>query len=425
MKRKYLYLLSSLIVVSCKTVKPEATVKHTLGDVSWSDGRWTYLELDRASFIHMNNSSYLPESHVLSVKATEWVRRLHAAVIATYPQKMANIPHPQIIVMKKSSPDAFAARKRNVSYKVNVKLSLENVPNEVPKQTNPLYFNTSNNALAHNIFPPEITVPISNALDYATWFTKIHYPCSLETTGNTEVPLAYGAQCALESYLKLSDYSAEFVTQAAPNWLIVTSGLFAVLPSEESFAAVIAHELAHYYRAHVVKDVKHYNHCYRLNDPEHKPVIEQELQGLCRDLKAGRSRGGVDAALAATKVGLGVYTIEEEADELALELLTLAGIQPMKATEAWFALFERADHSVTQTEVPLARCKELFKNNWKDQNGNTVAIPVGDYQDTHHSWCFRVFNTTNEIAIHGYSVKRPLELDPIDWLEMAALGRNP
>lgn len=425
MRRKYLYILSCLMVMSCKTVKPESKIKHTLGDVSWSDGRWTYLELDRASFIRMNNSSYLPENHALSVKAAEWVRRLHAAVIAKYPHKMSQIPHPQIIVMKKSSPDAFAARKRTVSYKVNVRLSHGSIPGSGAKQTNPLYFNTSSNKLAHNIFPPEITVPISNTSDYATWFTKIHYPCSLETTGNTEVPLAYGAQCDLESYLKLTDYSSEFVTQAAPNWLIVTSGLFAVLPSEESFAAVIAHELAHYYRAHVVKDVKHYNHCYRLNDPEHKPVIEQELQGLCRDLKAGRSRGGIDAATAATKLGLGVYTIEEEADELALELLTLAGIQPIKATEAWFALFEHADHSITQTEVPLTRCKELFKNNWKDQNGNAVAIPVGDYEDTHHSWCFRVFNTTNEIEIHGYTVKRPLELNPFDWAEIANLGRNP
>ena len=124
-------------------------------------------------------------------------------------------------------------------------------------------------------------------------------------------------------------------------------------------------------------------------------------------------------------MGLGVYTVEEGADELALEILSLAGIEPLKATEAWFALFEHADANVTQTEIPFSRCRELFKNNWRDQAGNPVAVPVGDYQDTHHSWCFRVFNTTNEIAIHNYHVERPLGLDAQEWQKFRVLGGSP
>lgn len=422
-------LLASVIFASqggwgCKTTRPQSDTKHTAGHVSWDDGRWTYLDLDRDAFIRMNNSAYLDEHHELSRISTAWVNRLHDAVMKKYPTKMAGIPHPKIIVMKKSSPDAFAAKRRTVSYKLKIKITTDTVDETTLKMTQPLYL-SSNGKLAHNLFPPEVSIPVDDPSDYSRWFSKIHTPCTVENTSSSQTPWAYGKDCQRESYLTSSQWSPEFVTQAAPNWLIVTSGLFKILPTEESFAAVLAHELAHYYRAHVVKDTKHYNHCYMLNDPDHKPVEREELKNLCRDLKAGRGRGGMDPAIAAAQVGLGVYTIEEEADELALEILSLAKIDPIKATDAWFALFEHADQNVTQTEVPLARCRELFKNNWRDNNGNSVAIPIGDYQDTHHSWCFRVFNTTNEIMTHNYSVDVPLRLEPTNWRRIQARAENP
>jgi hypothetical protein len=374
--------------------------------------------------MRMNNSTYLDESHDLSQISTAWINRLHYAVIKKYPVKMSGIPHPKIIVMKKSSADAFAAKRRTVSYKLNTKMTMDAVDDNALKMTQPLYL-SSNGKLAHNIFPPEISISVDDPADYSRWFSKIYAPCTIEKTSSNKAPWAYGKDCQLESYLSPSQWSPEFITQAAPNWIIVTSGLFKVLPTEESFAAVLAHELAHYYRAHVVKDVKHYNHCYMLNDPNHKPVEREELKNLCRDLKAGRGRGGMEPAVAAARVGLGVYTIEQEADELALEILSLAKITPLKATEAWFALFEHADQNVTQTEVPLDRCRELFKNNWRDTSGNLVAIPIGDYEDTHHSWCFRIFNTTNEIRTHNYSVDEPLLLDPAEWRKIQVRADNP
>ena len=283
-----------ICLAGCKTVQPQSKVKHNLGAVSWSDGSWTYLDLDRNTFIKMNNSSYLPETHQLSLKSKEWVDRLHAAVVSKYPQKMKDIPHPQIIVMKKSSADAFAAKRRTVSYQMKIKMTPGKAADTELSETSALYFNESNKKLAHNIFPPEIRLPVTDPAGYSVWFSKIHRPCTIEKFGSSDVEWAYGPECGVESYLKPSAWSPEFVTQAAPNWLIVTSGLFTILPTEESFAAVLAHELAHYYRAHVVKDMKHYNHCYLLNDPEHKPVDREELQNLCRDLKVGRTRGGLD-----------------------------------------------------------------------------------------------------------------------------------
>lgn len=415
MKKQLIVFALIISFGSCKTTTQASRSKHTLGEVSWSDGAWTYLDLDRATFVRLNNSNYLSETHPLTVKAKEWVDRLHHAVVEKHPEQMRVVPTPQIIVMKKDSADAFAARRRTVSYQLKTKISPVDDTSLPLTETRPLYFNESNKSLSHNIFPPEISILVRDPVGYSAWFSKIFAPCTMERTGRLDIEWAYGPNCRTESYLKPSFWSPEFVTQAAPNWVIITSGLFEILPSEESFAAIIAHELAHYYRAHVVKDVKHYNHCYLLDDPEHKPVERQELRDLCRDLKIGRGRGGMEPALAAAKVGLGVYTIEEEADELALEILSLTGIEPIKATDAWFALFEHADKDKTLAEVPLEKCRELFRNNWRDESGNHVSVPIGDYQDNHHSWCFRIFNTTNEIKIHKYEVKHPLYFNPSSW----------
>ena len=403
-----------LMTTSCKTVRSYSRAKHTLGNVGRGEGRWTYLDIDRQQFIRMNSSSYLPVDHLLSQKSIEWVDRFHAAIVKRQPEIMMGIPKPQIIVMKKASPDAFAAKKRNVNYLLDVALSFQGAQNAELQETQTLAL-SAKGRLEHSIFPPEVKVAVDDPASYSQWFGKVHAPCSIEKSSRDKIEWSYNKDCARESYLNKPLWSPGFVTSTAPNWLIVTSGLFGVLPNEESFAAIIAHELAHYYRAHVVKDQSQYNFCYLLNDPQHKPVQREDLQTLCSDLKLGRARGGLDAAVAAAKAGLSVYTIEQEADEIALELLTAVGIEPIRATDAWFTLFEQAKDSTSAMEIPFDRCRELFKNHWQGLDGQSVVIPVGDYQDAHHSWCFRAWNTTNEIAVHGYRVENPIELNEADW----------
>ena len=430
LKVRHLYLLTFVyalaIPTACKTTRPvNSDLKHTLGEVSWSEGRWTYLELDQERFIKMNPSNYLPDSHELSLKAKSWIERIHAAVVAKYPEKMSGIPKPQIIVMKKASPDAFAARRRSIAYKLEVAISDNNSDDKLPlSETQPLYFSKPNQ-LSHNIFPVELSIDVDDAKSYSSWFSSRFAPCTIKRAERGNVKWAYGDDCGRESYFKPNQWSPSFVTQLAPNWVIITSGLFSALPNEESLVAVLAHELAHYYRAHVVNDSKDlYSHCYLLNDPMHKPVEREELKNLCRDLKVRRDSGGVSPEEAATKVGLGVYTYEQEADELALEFLTLLGIEPIRATDAWFALFA-IGMGPDSSKREIDQCRTLFKNDWLDASGKPVTIPLGGYEDPHHSWCFRVFNTTREIKAHGYDVPYPVTLDAEGWRRLQALSAAP
>ena len=374
----------------------------------------------------MNPSNYLPDSHELSLKAKSWIERIHAAVAAKYPEKMTGIPKPQIIVMKKASPDAFAARRRSVAYNLGVAMAGNESESTAPlSETRPLYFSNPNQ-LSHNIFPVELNITVDDAPSFSTWFSKRFAPCSIQPAQRSDIKWAFGADCGRESYFKPNQWTPSFVTHLAPNWVIITSGLFTALPNEESLVAVLAHELAHYYRAHVVNDSKdHYSYCYLLDDPAHKPVEREELKTLCRDLKVGRDRGGMSPVDAARKVGMGVYTYEQEADELALEFLTLLGIDPIRATDAWFALFAQSVADDSNQSIPIEQCRKLFKNDWLDDAGQTVTVPIGPYDDPHHSWCFRVFNTTREIKAHDYLVTAPITLDIEAWRRLQALSAAP
>lgn len=102
---------------------------------------------------------------------------------------------------------------------------------------------------------------------------------------------------------------------------------------------------------------------------------------------------------------LGFYTMEQEADELALEILAAAGRAPESAIAMLFLLGEELGRSAEThagREIGLAECQTLRAAAWRDPSGQPVFIPVGRHDDPHHSICYRVFNMDREIAAHGW-----------------------
>jgi hypothetical protein len=119
--------------------------------------------------------------------------------------------------------------------------------------------------------------------------------------------------------------------------------------------------------------------------------------------------------VAAAQAGLGIYTYEQEADELALEFLTLVDISPKTAIDAWFALFASSQTGEDGREFSVETCRELLQRGWRDSEGRPVSVPIGDYRSPHKSWCYRIFNTTREIEWHGYDISQPARSDIRDW----------
>jgi hypothetical protein len=98
---------------------------------------------------------------------------------------------------------------------------------------------------------------------------------------------------------------------------------------------------------------------------------------------------------------LGFYTTEQEADDMALEILTQIGLSPNLAADAVLH-FLKLEVDGDAGEIPWAECSALRERGFKDAAGAWVAVPVGDLSTPHHSFCFRVLNITRELAAHAY-----------------------
>jgi hypothetical protein len=102
--------------------------------------------------------------------------------------------------------------------------------------------------------------------------------------------------------------------------------------------------------------------------------------------------------------GLGFYTTEQEADEIALELMSKIGVPPGVAVDKVLNMLK----TFGGDGIGWTECSMLRDHGWKDTNGADVSVPVGDPSNAHHNLCFRAFNMTREINAHRYEpVARP------------------
>jgi hypothetical protein len=115
----------------------------------------------------------------------------------------------------------------------------------------------------------------------------------------------------------------------------------------------------------------------------------------------------------AAELRLGYYTVEQEADETALELLAAVGLDPKNYPIDFMAINElyeklesrrmRGEQMTVRGRVSSETCAKFLKNGFKTESGQYQYIPVADYIDIHHTSCFRAFNAFRDVAAHKYS----------------------
>jgi hypothetical protein len=128
-------------------------------------------------------------------------------------------------------------------------------------------------------------------------------------------------------------------------------------------------------------------------------TLSEVIDELARSLQQAQARAHevIDKAMADH---IGYYTTEQEADDLQMEIVALLGLDPRQLV-MWDIDFYR-DGRPTWDKYQgfdMDRCKQLLLGDWKE-NGEVVLPSVANYYDTHHSPCFRIFNTYREIAAH-------------------------
>jgi len=126
---------------------------------------------------------------------------------------------------------------------------------------------------------------------------------------------------------------------------------------------------------------------------------------------------------------LGHFTFEQEADELSGEWLPQIGLDPKSAVEVhlsfgrWAA--QRGADAGMPFDVGIEECDRLYQHGWRESDGSYRYIAIGDYNDPHHSFCYRAFNLDRDIRAHGFRVAagvRPPTPQGGTWAEIQTLA---
>jgi hypothetical protein len=129
---------------------------------------------------------------------------------------------------------------------------------------------------------------------------------------------------------------------------------------------------------------------------------------------------------------IGLYTTEQEADDIALDLSTKLGISAGEFLGAWIK-FMRATEAVygpsiwndkETGEVGPEKCEALIRANFTEPGPDGAPVPVrmtlGSLESNHHGECYRAYNLWRENNAHRYETRGTF-LPPVgpSWGELA------
>lgn len=121
---------------------------------------------------------------------------------------------------------------------------------------------------------------------------------------------------------------------------------------------------------------------------------------------------------------IGLYTTEQEADDLAMELSVRVGLEPSDVLAGWVGFIEAVDGyyidagltreqllaQYAQTgDVDAETCKGYLAADFlKEDKKTPIVMTIGSIEDTHHTSCYRLYNLWREAKAHKY-VKGPTQ----------------
>ena len=119
---------------------------------------------------------------------------------------------------------------------------------------------------------------------------------------------------------------------------------------------------------------------------------------------------------------IGLYTIEQEADDIALEISSRLGIGPDDVVASWLEFMQAIALAVPESyrqqyQDENASCQAMLASGFTQPDGTPTFVPIGDLSEPHHSDCYRLFNFWREQKLRKYTVADPIAF-PDDWATM-------
>lgn len=409
------------MLIACGVVGPETATEeadHTEGEPTYAQYGWLWADETEEEFKRIATATsswyppeFLPVEGALTQRLQFWLDAMDDALREAHPEAMKGTPKPLVIIRKDSTANAWVSYIP-VAWSVPTRLSRAEKKEEGDDTgARELAILKSGRVSKSFAEPLERKHNKTRLKEFVRFHNNGFTACKLKLEEDTVV---FGDDCAPTSDL-YGERSDRLAFNATGKWITVTTGLLEELLDEDRIVAVLAHELGHYYRAHGGQPSDVLNYFYDLGDGNHAKIPPPDERFL-EQTAAVREKLRSDSWFVnwdeenrlMTEQRLGFYTTEQEADDIALELLTKIGMPPGLAIDAMLQLHKQSDDASwsggRNGEIGWAECSTLRDRGFKDEEGRFVSVPVGDPSNAHHSYCFRIFNMTREILVHDYEV---------------------
>lgn len=432
-----------------------------------------------------NQDGYMTREETIQQRLQFWLDQLDAAARQMVGTKAAAIPKPVLKIAKEEFVNAFVAPVATCLDNVSVKISGKSGDKTLAKGG--LFGSEIQNAEGDMDGCVTQNLQTQQELDRIMEYLRVtnegcQFTASTLAGERFEISVsqASGGTCAAATAEDGITGFQQLLQPATSNHILIT--LQAVIDQpEESVVFMIAHELAHYYRAHPVflHNPALFGFYYQVGetgkDGRPSASADSAIQAFAKEfdalkkeelaLEQARAPFGMwdpedpvqkdfpkkwDEYTAQLKIvrdrlqaletdalakNVGWYTYEQEADELGLEIYNRLGFRPEAAINFALSLDDR-DAAVEEIQKTgewfdwrkqgfIGGCRKLYNNQWQ-QNGKVQVQNVGSFKEPHHTACFRAYNLWLETEAHASSLNStrgnlpalPESLQELTWQQI-------
>ncbi|MCX6119403.1 MAG: M48 family metalloprotease, partial [Proteobacteria bacterium] len=265
-------------LVSCRTTSDISQSKHTEAEILQSTFKYQWADVPQieqatVSSTFIPGSKVAEDGHPLLDIGGAWISRIHSKMLVDHPE-LKIVPTPKLMVMVSPRKDALSITNR-ICFDAKISglnpagpkfdaLSISGKLTSIPRdpRAQALDFSLSKSTKfpcnikeISDIDIDNINTHINKELnDCGFAFKKSSPKPELEITGTCS-----GKDFSTANLLAIP---------AVSNWVVVTDGLIKTLKTEKEFVYVLAHELAHIYRAHLVTNRSKVEFFYQQNFSE-------------------------------------------------------------------------------------------------------------------------------------------------------------
>lgn len=284
-------IYTATIIVSIAGCKPRGSsqLKHDDNKPIRANEPFNWTKIDRDKQISIASSvthsqKALPDNHPAVTRIRYWLSLIDQQVRKDQGNSMGMIPTPEPIVMQASAPDAYASTApvcydigivvdpnsrvtpetgSAISVKLDITSNMGSDPRS-PIASGYTFVNKKDNESCQPRHLDDNEIPA-----FIAWYNKLTEQCKISEAGGADKrKFKLTKTCKLSASpggpARSPGSAASLRVPSTSNWIIITAGMLKAYEDENMFAFVLAHELGHYYKAHMLASPSEYRFPYQM-----------------------------------------------------------------------------------------------------------------------------------------------------------------